>query len=226
VTSMHMSVPQAPFWTNPSTIADVGRPRTHSDDAILDAALEQVLHRGARATTIDAIAAASGAPKGSLYHRFESLNDLLAEMWIRAIRRSQNAFLAELDNPDAMKAALAAAVSLYDFSDRHRADARLLASMRREDLIEASLAPRLQQVLVELNRPIQTGLTTLARRLFGRSSRAAVEATITATADIPLGALRRHLIAGSGFPPGLRDQIRAAARAALVEAGATVTADK
>jgi AcrR family transcriptional regulator len=185
----------------------------------LDAALEQVLARGARATTIDAIAAASGAPKGSLYHRFESLNDLLAEMWIRAIRRAQAAFLAELDHPDAMEAALAAALSLYDFSKTHRADARLLASMRREDLIESTLAPRLQRELAELNRPIQTGLTRLARRLFGRSTKAAIEATITATADIPLGVIRRHLVAGSELPPELREQIRAATRAALLEAG-------
>ncbi|MGG7382453.1 TetR/AcrR family transcriptional regulator, partial [Escherichia coli] len=77
---------------------------------ILDAALEQVLDRGARATTIDAIAEASGAPKGSLYHRFQSLNDLLAEMWIRAVHRAQESFLAALDNPDPVEAVLDAAV--------------------------------------------------------------------------------------------------------------------
>lgn len=204
----------------------MGRPRTYSDDAILDAALDQVLQRGARATTIDAIAAASGAPKGSLYNRFESLNDLLAEMWIRAVRRAQHAFLAELENPDAMEAALAAAVSLYDFSNAHRADARLLASMRREDLIATTLAPRLQQQLADLNQPLQAALTALARRLFGRSTKAAVEATIAATADIPLGALRRHLMAGSKFPPGLREQITAAARAALTEAATQFSDDR
>ena len=212
------------FWTEPSTMIDVGRPRMHSDDAILDAALGHVLERGARATTIDAIAAASGAPKGSLYHRFGSLNNLLAEMWIRAVRRSQHAFLAELDNPEPIDAALAAAASLYDFAQERRADARLLASIRREDLIQTPIARPLQQELAELNRPIEKGLTTLARRLFGRTTRPAVEATITATADIPIGALRRHLIAGSRFPPGLRSQISAAAKAALIDAGANAGA--
>jgi AcrR family transcriptional regulator len=192
----------------------------HSDDAILDAALEHVLGHGARATTIDAIAAASGAPKGSLYHRFESLNDLLAEMWIRAVRRAQQSFLAQLQHPDPMEAALKAAVSLYDFSEAHRGDARLLASMRREDLFEATIAPRLRQELAELNKPLEKAFGALARRLFGRASRAAVEATVMATADVPLGALRRHLIGGTGFPHGLRSQIRAAASAALIEAGA------
>lgn len=197
----------------------------HSDDAILDAALEQVLDRGARATTIDAIAEASGAPKGSLYHRFQSLNDLLAEMWIRAVHRAQGSFLAALDNPDPVEAALDAAVSLHDFSQAHVADARLLASMRREDLIETSLSPQVQQQLADLNRPLARALTTLARRLFGHATKGSIEATIAATSDIPLGALRRHLIAGSRLPPGLRGQIRAAARAVLAEAGAILATD-
>jgi AcrR family transcriptional regulator len=195
----------------------------HSDDAILDAARGLVLDRGARATTIDAIAAASGAPKGSLYHRFESVSDLLAQMWIRAARRAQEHFLAQLDEPDATQAALAAAVSLHDFSALHRADARMLASMRREDLVEAPVAPRLQRELAELNRPLEVAIGALAERLFGRATAASVEATVAATADIPLGAIRRHLVAGSEFPPGLRDQITAAAEAALSAAAQQLT---
>jgi hypothetical protein len=144
-------------------------------------------------------------------------------MWVRAVRRAQQAFLAQLERPDPMDAALAAAVSLYDFSDTHRADACLLVAMRREDLIESSLSPRLRRELAKINRPIQSALTALAERLFGRTNRAAVEATIGAVADMPLGALRRHLVAGSEFPPGLREQIQAATKAALLEAGATTT---
>src|SRR5205823_4383100 len=94
----------------------VARPRVHSDADILDAARTLVLDAGARAVTIDAIALASGAPKGSLYHRFASLNDLLAEMWIRAARRAQEEFLRALDQPDAIAAAVAGACSLYDFA--------------------------------------------------------------------------------------------------------------
>ncbi len=192
----------------------------HSEEAILDVARSLVLGGGARATTIDAIAVASGAPKGSLSHRFASLNDLLAEMWIRAVRRSQAEFIAALQAPDAMEAAIAAAGSLCEFSSTNRPDARLLASMRREDLIEMPLSPRLAQQLDELNRPLEVAFVDLARRLFGRASRSAVEATICAVADIPLGALRRHLIAGSALPGGLREQIEAATKAALIQAGA------
>jgi AcrR family transcriptional regulator len=193
----------------------------HSDEDILDAARALVLEAGARAVTIDAIALASGAPKGSLYHRFASLNDLLAEMWIRAARRAQEEFLRALDQPDAMAAAVAGACSLYDFARSNPGDARLLASMRREDLVEAPLAPDLTRELDELNRPLERAFADLARRLFGRATGGSVEATVCAVVDIPIGAMRRHLIAGSRVPAGLRGQLEAATRAALVQAGAT-----
>ncbi len=198
----------------------VARPRLHSDESILDAARALVLDGGARAVTIDAIAAASGAPKGSLYHRFPSLTDLLAEMWIRAAKRAQDDFLASLAHPDPMAAALAAACSLHDFASEHPPDARLLASMRREDLLETPLAPALTRQLDKLNRPLEQAFVDLAKRLFGRATRASVEATVCAVSDLPLGAIRRHLIAGTVFPKGLRDQIAAATEAALIQAGA------
>jgi AcrR family transcriptional regulator len=198
----------------------VGRPRLHSDDTILDAARTLVLENGARAATIDAIVSRSGAPKGSLYHRFASLHDLLAEMWLRAARRAQAPFLQALGEPDPMEAAIAAALSLHDFAERHRADARLLASIRRTDLADSVDSARLEEELRELNRPLEAAVRDLARRLFGRVTVATTEATLLAVVDLPQGAIRRHLLAGSPFPRGLRGQIDAAVRAALSRAGA------
>jgi AcrR family transcriptional regulator len=198
----------------------VGRPRLHSDDAILDAARTLVLDGGARSATVNAIAEASGAPKGSIYHRFASLDELLAEMWIRAVRRSQGVFIEALEQPDAMSAALDAALSIHDFAQREPADARLLASLRREDLIASVKAPQIRRNLEQLNEPLVTALEILARRLFGRATRANVERTVSAVVDLPIGATRRHLIAGSPLPRTLRAQLDAAVRAALLEAGA------
>ena len=45
-------------------------PRKHETDVILDAARALVLEGGPRAASVAAIAAASGAPAGTLYHRF------------------------------------------------------------------------------------------------------------------------------------------------------------
>ena len=198
----------------------MGRPQLYSQDEILDAARQLVLEGGARSATLNAIAESSGAPKGSIYHRFASLNELLAEMWIRAVQRSQKDFIEALAQPDPMSAAIAGALSIHDFARREPADAQLLASLRREDLIDSVGTPRLQRRLAELNRPLEAALVELARRLFGRATRDAIERTVSAVVDIPVGMTRRHLIARSPLPNALRQQIAAAVPAALLEAGA------
>lgn len=198
----------------------MGRPQLHSEDSILDAARALVLGGGARSTTVTAIAEASGAPKGSIYHRFNSLDDLMAEMWIRAVRRSQREFVDALQVRDPIAAAVGGALALHDFAEHQPGDARLLASLRREDLMATVDSAKLRRQLEELNRPLETAITELASRLFGQPGSRSVEMTIFAVVDIPMGALRRHLIAGNRLPKTLRAQVEAAVRAALVQAGA------
>ena len=78
-------------------------------DKILDVSRDLVLSEGARSVTVDRIVTASGAPKGSVYHRFSSVNDLLATMWLRGVRRSQARFLEPLDaDADPIPSAVAA----------------------------------------------------------------------------------------------------------------------
>src|SRR5215207_7540195 len=105
---------------------------------MLDAARDLLLEQGAGNATMEAIAGASGAPTGSIYHRFGSRDDLIARLWMRAVYRSQASFLAALERQDAKEAALAAAMSIIDFCEEHPADAQLLVSFRREDLIRTT----------------------------------------------------------------------------------------
>jgi AcrR family transcriptional regulator len=195
----------------------MARPRIHSDETILDAARSLVLEGGARSATVDAIVAMSGASKGSLYNRFASVDDLLAEMWMRAVRSSQAAFLSAIDARDPLVAAVAGAVSILEFAHSEPADARLLAAVRREDLIGTVASPKLRQELLELNEPLRRALSDLARRLFGAVSADTVERTVCAVVDIPQGAVKRHLLTGSILPSGLRAQLEAAVRAALTD---------
>src|SRR5215218_2529161 len=162
----------------------MARPQIYSDEAILDTARTLVLESGARAATVNAIAAASGAPKGSVYHRFRSRDELLGAMWIRAVRRSQATFLGALEHPDPTSAAVGAALALHDFARDEPADARLLAALRREDLVQSVASAPLRGRLAALNRPVQTGIGQLAERLFGERSRAALERTTFAVIDL------------------------------------------
>jgi hypothetical protein len=110
---------------------------------------------------------------------------------------------------------VAAALSLHDFAEREPADARLLAALRREDLIESVGARRLVDELSALNRPLERAIRDLARRLYGSTRRDAVERTACAVVDLPIGATRRHLIGGAPLPATLRPQLEAVVRAAL-----------
>jgi AcrR family transcriptional regulator len=193
----------------------VGRRELHSADAILDAARELVLSGGARATTMDRLVTLSGAPKGSIYHRFGTLDDLLAALWLRAARRSQAGFRTALAADDPTEAAVAAALSLVDFAASAPGDATLLAALRLADLVTGVTDAGLRAELEAVNAPLLRELTALTARLTGGTEPTAVEVTTCAVVDLPLGALRRHLLAGSAPPPGLRTVLEAAVRAAL-----------
>jgi AcrR family transcriptional regulator len=143
----------------------VPRPELHDSDSILDAARGVVLNDGRGAATVAAIAEASGAPIGSIYHRFGSVDDLLAEMWIRAVRRSQARFAAAAEQADPIEAAVAAALSVYDFCVDNPADARLLVSLRLEDLAGGHINPRQRADLERLNEPVEAVVKELARRI-------------------------------------------------------------
>jgi AcrR family transcriptional regulator len=193
----------------------MGRPQVHSQDSILDGARTVVLGGGVRAATVAAIARASAAPKGSIYYRFASIDHLLAEMWMRAVRRSQATFIDACATVDPLEGAVNGALSLYDFAQREPQDAQLLAAVRREDLVAVVESAELRRQLAELNVPLRRELRRLTKRLFGKVTNTTLEQTRFAVVDLPMGALRRHLIAGSPLPPTLRPQLEAAVHAAL-----------
>src|SRR4029079_3866567 len=104
-------------------------------------------------------------------------------------------------------------IHYYAYQDP--ADARLLAALRREDLVGEVTDPALTEALQEVNERLRAALLALARRLYGRATRDAVEWTTCAVVDLPQGAIRRHLVAGVAVPDGVRSQLSAAMRAAL-----------
>lgn len=192
------------------------RPAVHTTDHILDVARDLVLAGGVRAATVDQVVAGSGAPKGSIYHRFATINDLLATAWLRAVQSAQARFIVPLDDvEDPIEAAVAAGLSTLDYAIDEPADARLLGALRREDLLAGVQDPDLASALIDANDAMGAAIAGLARRLYGRASQAALGQTVCATVDIPLGAVRRYLDAGTPPPRRLRGQLEAAIRAVL-----------
>ena len=113
-------------------------PRKHDTDTILDAARALALRDGPRAVSVAAIARESGAPVGTLYHRFSSRDGSLAAAWLRALQRFHERWLAAAQAPDPVEAGVAMAVSVVAFAREHPDDARLLLTLRRRDLLDAA----------------------------------------------------------------------------------------
>jgi AcrR family transcriptional regulator len=188
------------------------RPQVHLTDTMLDAARDLLLADGSGSATI---AEASGAPTGSIYHRFGSRDELVIRLWMRAVYRSQASFIAALERQDAKEAALVASRAIIDFCEEHPADAQLLVSFRREDLIRTTPRAELAEELTELNRPVERAVVNLARRLYGKPTRAALDRTLLAVFDLPYGAARRYLIQRANLPAGLRDDLSRAVAAVI-----------
>jgi AcrR family transcriptional regulator len=194
----------------------MARPLLHQPDVILDAARDLVASGGRKAATVSAIARASRAPSGSLYHRFGSQDRILLEAWLRTVRRFQDGFLAALSGRPPREAAVAAALWTPRFVAERPADAALLLQYRREDLLRAPITDLdLLEEVESLNDPAEKALRRLAGLLYGAVGRAGYETVTLAVVDIPYGAVRRYVGRQTPLPETLPAQIEAAVRAAL-----------
>jgi len=190
-------------------------PRKHETDPILDAARALVLRDGPRAASVAAISKASGAPVGTLYHRFGSRDGLLVEVWIRALARFQQiALAAATDIDDPVERGVALARASLDFAALHPEDARLLLAVRRDDLLDAAPDDALKHRLTEMNAPLVAEATAIARALHGQADARSLAAVTRAVVDLPYAAVRRFAGVAT-LPPWLADDVAADARRLL-----------
>src|ERR1700757_4733646 len=163
-------------------------PRKHETDVTLDAAGALVLDGGPRSASVAAIAKASGAPAGTLYHRFGNRDGILTAAWLRALERFQARAMAASTKKGAdtpTETAVAMAVATIGFARDLPEDARLLLTIRPGDLLDADPDAQFQETLAAMNAPLTARVRTLARQLFGRSDRRSVEAVARAVVDLP-----------------------------------------
>src|SRR5215208_6085407 len=167
-------------------------PRKHPTDRILDAARSLALTDGPRAVSVAAIADASGAPAGTLYHRFGSRDGILRAAWLRALEGFQARWLEAAHDPDPLEAAVAMARSVVAFARGNPDDARLLLTLRPQDLLDADPDADFRGVQRAMNAPLEADLRRGARDLHGRAAARALAAVLRATVHLPDGAVRRH----------------------------------
>ncbi|OLO99937.1 TetR family transcriptional regulator [Mycolicibacterium porcinum] len=166
-------------------------PRKHETDAILDATRALVLAEGPRAASVAAIAKVSGAPAGTLYHRFGNRNGVLTAAWLRALERFQSRAMAATGE-DAVAGAVAMGVAAVDFARSVPDDARLLLTIRPSDLLDGAPDAEFTATLAEMNAPLVERLRELARGILGDDDPRSMDAMSRAVVDLPYAVVRRH----------------------------------
>jgi AcrR family transcriptional regulator len=183
-------------------------PRKHQTDVILDATRALVLADGPRAASVGAIAKASGAPAGTLYHRFGNRNGILTAAWLRALERFQARALAA--NADTvLESAVATAVAAVNFMRELPDDARLLVTLRPSDLLDGEPDAAFRQTLDAMNAPLIERVITFARQIYGSVDPRCVDAVARAVVDLPGAVVRRHTN-DDPIPSWLEDDVAAA----------------
>jgi AcrR family transcriptional regulator len=179
---------------------------------LLDAAAWLAAQSGPAAVTMSAVAAAAGAPNGSMYHRFAGRPALLAGTWLRAVEAFQAGYIAALDGPDPLDSAAAAARYVVEWSRDHLAYATVL-SYGAADFGSAEWPPEARTRLDDDNRRALRAVRALGRRL-GATDKVELERLTIAVLDVPYALVRRHLRAG-GIPNHVADLAEQSARALL-----------
>ncbi|MCX8557407.1 TetR/AcrR family transcriptional regulator [Mycolicibacterium mucogenicum] len=176
----------------------MGRPPQHTADDFLDAAARLFVTGGARALTMNAVARAVGAPSGSIYHRFPDRAALLAALWLRTTTAFQRGYLEALGEQPTADSAVGAAVWLVDWCRGHLPEAVVLQAGARAfepDAWSEASRTELSAAEGDSRRRLEAAVRSLAKQT-GRPD----DQIAFALLDLPLAAVRRHLLAGEAPP--------------------------
>jgi AcrR family transcriptional regulator len=158
--------------------------------------------------TVDALNAATGLSMGSIYHRFESREGLLAETWLNAVGRFQARFLDALA-AGTLDAGLNAALVTPRFCRSNPDEATLLACCRQAEFLTATTPAALRARIASVNDEASGAI----RRFAAAIDRPLLNCRLALIA-YPLGAVRLYL-PKSAVPRRLDAEIIKAARAML-----------
>ncbi|MER7846577.1 helix-turn-helix domain-containing protein [Kitasatospora sp. NPDC096077] len=175
------------------------RPPRHDEATLLDAAVRLAATGGPAAVTMSAVARESGAPNGSVYHRFPQRSALLAELWLRTLDEFHAAYLpAFAADAEPRPAAGAAARQVVAWSRANRERAVVLLhgvhAFGRAEWPEEQLK-RERQAAVRVRRAV----AGLAERL-GAATPLDLDRVTLAVVGLPLAVVRPHLHAGTPLP--------------------------
>jgi AcrR family transcriptional regulator len=169
--------------------------------------------QGPAAVTIASITARLGAPTGSFYHRFASRNVVLGELWLRTVLDFQEGIGAALEAGDGLRAALHTPAWVRAQPD----NARLLLMYDRRDFVQGEWPEELRERVAEMTERMEAGSRQRARVIFGEDGREEVRLAQFLIAEVPVAAVRQHLVRREAPPPLVDRLIRTTYRAVVAD---------
>jgi len=204
------------------------RPRVHDLHRLLDTAERLIAEVGTSGLTVRGLAAAANVGNGTIYHAFGSMGALAAQVWLRAagdfldlqtelvdraISESPLVSTGPASTPaadttatgfahatQAVEAVIAAANAPAVFAARRPAAARMLLTVKQEQLLGPHLPAELADAILALDKRVVSLLTRLTHLVWQRRDARAVEVLTTCVVDLPTAFFRRAL---TGPMPGL-----------------------
>lgn len=196
----------------------MGRTARFQRDDIVRATLRLASDRGPAAVTIAAVANEVGAPTGSIYHRYASREQLLAEVWLEAVERFQGAFVATLAEADDVAGGAKAARLMALWPRKHPLEARLLLLHHRSDFVSDEWPAALAERAAALEPQLGAAMRDYARRVLRRAPPRDTAVVLRyALLDAPFGGIKPYVQSGKPIPTTLEEAIELTARAVLTE---------
>jgi AcrR family transcriptional regulator len=190
----------------------MGRPARFTEQDLIAAACKVSARLGPAHTTIALIAGEAQAPVGSVYHRYASRGELLAEAWIAAAERFGAQFRSILAQATTIDAAIEAALVTPRFAREDHAGGVLLFAHRRDDFLDEAPEESRTRAAKQTSDVLFT-IAEAAKRLMPKDPRGR-EKLAVALIGVPYGAVRIFLPQAVP-PPEVDGMIEAAARAAI-----------
>jgi AcrR family transcriptional regulator len=184
------------------------------------AALRLVAERGPQAVTMADLARETGAPTGSIYHRYRSREHLLAELWMEVVESFQSGFVRCLEQAADIDGAVDAARFMVSWTREHPLETRLLLLHRRQDFVSGEWPEDLAQRAAALEPQLGSALRAYALRAFGRADADSMARLRYALLDAPFGAIKPYVQARKRLPPVVDDLVVTTARAVLASISA------
>jgi hypothetical protein len=138
---------------------------------------------------------------------------LLGELWLRTVLDFQEGLNAAFDAGVGLRAALHTPA----WARKHLDNARLLLLYDRKDFVQGERPEELRERVAEMTQRMEAGTLRRARVIFGEDGREEVRLAQFLIAEVPVAAVRQHLVR-SEPPPALVDRlIRTTYRAVVAD---------